>query len=258
MLEDVLDDVLQELLGERHVAGEIAERHLRLDHPELGEVAGRVGVLGAKRGAERVDVAEREREDLAFELPAHRQVGGLAEEVARRSRRRHLRVARQIRQIERGDAEHLARAFAVGGGDDRGVDVEEAALAGRTGEWRTTSALRTRKTAPNVFERVRRWAISREKLHGVPLFLQGVRWPDRRLRKRGSRAALSSTACPAPARRDELSRDPHAGAGRDVAQRLVGYRRLRRSTTCRSVNVLPSLTCKKCTPLLSRRVLTQP
>ena len=83
VLEDVLDDVLQELLGERHVVGEIAEGHLRLDHPELGEVARRVGVLGAERGAERVDVAEREREDLAFQLPAHREVGRLAEEVAR-------------------------------------------------------------------------------------------------------------------------------------------------------------------------------
>ena len=77
------DDVLQELLGERHVAVEVAEGHLRLDHPELGEVARRVRVLGAERRAEGVDVAEREREDLALELPAHGEVGGLAEEVLR-------------------------------------------------------------------------------------------------------------------------------------------------------------------------------
>ena len=93
VLEHVLDDVLQKVFGERHVAGEIAEGHLRLDHPELGQVARRVGVLGAERGAEGVDVAEREGEDLAFELPADGEVGGLAEEVAREVDARRLACA---------------------------------------------------------------------------------------------------------------------------------------------------------------------
>jgi hypothetical protein len=57
--EHVLDDRFQKFLGQRHVAGEIAERHLRLDHPELGQVPGRVRVLGAEGGAERVHVGKR-------------------------------------------------------------------------------------------------------------------------------------------------------------------------------------------------------
>jgi hypothetical protein len=81
VVEHVADDVFQEILGELHVAREVAERHLGLDHPELGEVSRRVRVLGAEGGAEGVDVAEREREDLAFELAADGEVGGFSEEI---------------------------------------------------------------------------------------------------------------------------------------------------------------------------------
>src|SRR5206468_12977879 len=56
---------------------------LRLDHPELGEVAAGVGVLGAKRRAESVDVGERERGGLGFELARYREVRLAPEEVLR-------------------------------------------------------------------------------------------------------------------------------------------------------------------------------
>ena len=48
---------LEEPLGERRVVREIGERDLGLDHPELGEVAAGVGVLGAESRSERVDLA---------------------------------------------------------------------------------------------------------------------------------------------------------------------------------------------------------
>ena len=67
--EHVADDPLQKPLGERHVVGELEERRFGLDHPELGQVPRGVGVLRAKRRAERVDLAERSGVDLAFELP---------------------------------------------------------------------------------------------------------------------------------------------------------------------------------------------
>ena len=37
-------------------------------------------------------------------------------------------IAAQVGQVERADAEHLARAFGVAGGDDRRVHPEEAVL----------------------------------------------------------------------------------------------------------------------------------
>ena len=54
-----------------HRPPQVGERHLGLDHPELRQVAARVGVLGAERGAKSVDVAERARGGLGLQ-----QVGG--------------------------------------------------------------------------------------------------------------------------------------------------------------------------------------
>ena len=68
-------------LGQRGVVREIGERDFRLDHPELGEVAAGVRVLGAERRAERVDLGEREAIGLDVELAGHGQERFAAEEV---------------------------------------------------------------------------------------------------------------------------------------------------------------------------------
>ena len=127
VVEHVGDDELDHILGELHVVGEVGKRDLRLDHPELGRVAGGVGVFGAEGRAEGIDVAEGLREGLAVELAGDGQVRLLAEEV--------LAVvdpavfsAGQVIKIERRDLEHLARALAVGAGDERRMDVDEVAL----------------------------------------------------------------------------------------------------------------------------------
>src|SRR5262245_57584167 len=91
-------------------------------------MAGGVGVLRPEGGAECVNVAEGEREDLACELSAHREVGGLAKKVATEVDRAVL-SPRQVGQVERGDTEHLAGALAVGSGDDGRVHVDEPSLA---------------------------------------------------------------------------------------------------------------------------------
>ena len=95
-----------ELLGQRHHVVERRVGHLRLDHPELGQVAARLRFLGAERRAERVDAAERHRVGLVVELAALRQV-----------RRRVLEVL---------DREQRRRALARGGREDRRVGEDEA------------------------------------------------------------------------------------------------------------------------------------
>ena len=124
LLQHRPEDVLQQRLGERRVVGEIGERDLRLDHPELGQVPAGVGILGAERGAERVDLGQREAVGLDVELARHREKGLAAEEI--------LRVvdlaggvARQVHVIERRHAEHLAGPLGVGGRDDRRVHPVE-------------------------------------------------------------------------------------------------------------------------------------
>ena len=85
-----------------------------------------VGILGAERGAEGVNVAERHSEVLGVELAGDGQARLLAEEVLAVVDLAVLRAGRVLK-VERRHLEHLARALAVGAGDDGGVDVDEAA-----------------------------------------------------------------------------------------------------------------------------------
>ena len=125
LLHDGADDVLDHGLGHVHVALEVAEGHLRLDHPELGGVALGVGILRPEGGAEGIHVAEGHGEVLSVELAGDGQVGGLAKEVLAVV---HLAVlgAGWVLHVQGGHPEHLAGALAVGGGDDGGVDIDEA------------------------------------------------------------------------------------------------------------------------------------
>ena len=127
MFQNVGDDELDHILGKLHIVGEVSERDLRLDHPELRRVAGGVGVFGAEGRAEGVDVAEGLRKRLAVQLAGDGQVRLLAEEVLAVVDLAVLR-ARQIVKIERRDLEHFARALAVGAGNERRVDIDEVAL----------------------------------------------------------------------------------------------------------------------------------
>ncbi len=73
-----LDDVAQELFRQPHDVVEAGIRNLRLDHPELGQMTARLRFFGAKRGAERVDLAQRHGRAFDVELSALRQVGLVA------------------------------------------------------------------------------------------------------------------------------------------------------------------------------------
>ena len=102
-LHDVRDEVFHEL----HVAVEVHEGHLRLDHPELGQVAARLRLLGAEGGAEAVDLAERHRARLHVELAGLGEVG--------------------LAEVEVGDLEEGGGPLAGARREDRRVDEGEAA-----------------------------------------------------------------------------------------------------------------------------------
>ena len=124
-LQHPADDELDHGLGHVHVARQIAEGHLRLDHPELSGVALGVGVLGTEGGAEGIHIAEGHGEVLGVQLAGHGQAGLLAEEVLAVI---HLAVLGlgHVLQIQGGHLEHLASALAVAAGDDGGLDVHKA------------------------------------------------------------------------------------------------------------------------------------
>ncbi len=85
-----------------------------------------VGILRPEGGPEGVHVAESHGEVLGVELAGDGH-GGLAEEVLAVV---HLAVlgAGQVLHVQGRHPEHLAGALAVGGGDDGGVDIDEAAI----------------------------------------------------------------------------------------------------------------------------------
>ena len=122
------EDVLEEVLGELGVVGEIGERDLGLDHPELGEVAARVRVLGAERRAERVDLAQRQAVRLDVELARH----GQARFACRRSPCRSRPCRRACAAGSRGRASRPGTSAPAPSAsrrrDDRRVDPEEAVL----------------------------------------------------------------------------------------------------------------------------------
>jgi hypothetical protein len=60
--------VFQQCFRESRIVREIGERNLRLDHPELSEVAAGVRVLGAEGRPEGVDLGQRQAVRLDIEL----------------------------------------------------------------------------------------------------------------------------------------------------------------------------------------------
>jgi hypothetical protein len=109
------------------VVVEVGEGDLRLDHPELGEVTRRVGVLGPEGRPEGVDLRERLAVGLDLELSRDREEGGSSKEVLAVVDLAGV-VTRQVHEVERRDAEQGAGALAVAAGDDRRVDPGEAVL----------------------------------------------------------------------------------------------------------------------------------
>jgi hypothetical protein len=127
LLQQRLEDVLQQRFRQRRVIGQIREGDLRLDHPELGEVAAGVGVLGAKSRAERIDLGERQAVGLDIELARHGQEGFAAEKVLGEVDLA-VRRARQIGEVEGRDAKQGPCPLGVGRGDDGRVDPEKSVV----------------------------------------------------------------------------------------------------------------------------------
>ena len=171
-LQHPADDVLDHGLGHIHVTGQVAEGHLRLDHPELGGVALGVGVLGPEGGAEGIHIAEGHGEVLGVQLAGHGQAGFLTEEVLGVI---HLPVLGlgDVVQVEGGHLEHLAGTLAVAAGDDGGLYIHKTPalekLMHRVGR-RGADAERGGEqvgAGPQVLD-------GPQEFHAVALFLQGI------------------------------------------------------------------------------------
>ena len=108
---------------------EVGEGDLGLDHPELGQVPGGVGVLGPEGRPERVHPAHGQAVGLDVELARDGEVGLPTEEVLGEVDPTAVRPgAGKVGQVQRRDPEHGTGPLGVVGGDDRRVDPVEPPL----------------------------------------------------------------------------------------------------------------------------------
>ena len=127
VFHNIIDYIFEHVFRNFHVVVEIGESHLGLDHPKFRGVARRIGILGAERRTEGIDVAERHCICLAVQLTADGKVCGFSEEVLCEVNGTVV-VFRYIVEIECCYAEHLSCAFTVASGNDRGVYIHEITL----------------------------------------------------------------------------------------------------------------------------------
>ena len=117
--------------GELHHVVEVGVGHLGLHHPELGEVAARLRLLGAERRAEAVDPAERHRVGFVVELPALRQERGRVLEVLHREQRGRALAGRRREDRRVGEDEAAAVEEVAHGVDHLVADAQDRLLPRR-------------------------------------------------------------------------------------------------------------------------------
>ena len=127
MRPHVANEIFYDLFRHIHVAAQIAEGHLRFDHPKFVCVPGSVGILRPKCGTEGINLGKRAGERFRFQLSAYSEVGRTGKEILRVIGF-SIRAPRRILRIDRSDPEQFSRAFAVAPRNDRRMDVNEAAL----------------------------------------------------------------------------------------------------------------------------------
>ena len=117
-------------------------------------------------------------------------------------------------QVERRDLEHRAGPFAVAGGDDRRLDVEEAAGLEERVDRRADRVADAGDRSERVRPRTQVGDLA-QKLEAVPLLLQRIRLGVGRAEDL-QRAGGQLDALPFAGALLELAGDVQAGAGRDA------------------------------------------
>ena len=127
ILQHVADDVLQHRLCQHHVVCQICKSDFRLDHPELGRMSRRVGILRTEGRSEGIYILKCKRISFHIQLTTDSQIRLFAEKVLAVV---HFAVLcqRQIVQIECSYLEHLPRAFTIAARDDRRMHIYKASL----------------------------------------------------------------------------------------------------------------------------------
>ncbi len=160
------EGVFQQCFRQCRIVREVGERDLRLDHPELGEVAAGVRVLGAEGRPEGINLGQRQAVGLDIELPRDRQERLAAEEILREIDLALL-GARQVGEIQGRHPEQCPGPLRVGGGDDRRIDPEKPVLVEEPVDRLCQAVPHARRRADDVG--------ARPQMRDLAQILQGVR-----------------------------------------------------------------------------------
>ena len=79
MVEHAVEHVSDHVLGQGHGTLQIAIRHLRLDHPELGQVPTGLGLFSAERRPKTIDLAQGHSSRFHVELATLSQISRVVE-----------------------------------------------------------------------------------------------------------------------------------------------------------------------------------
>lgn len=79
--KDVPQAVFEVIFSQIHVIGQVSEGNFRFNHPELGQMAGSVGVFSSESRSKGVDVTHSTVVVLNCQLTRDGEVGGLIKEV---------------------------------------------------------------------------------------------------------------------------------------------------------------------------------
>ena len=236
LLEHLGKHGLEQVFGQRRVVVDVGKGDLRLDHPELGQVPGGVGVLGAEGRAEGVDVLQGQAVALHVQLAGYGEEGLLAEEVLAEV---HRLVA--VDEFQGGDPEQLARAFAVRGGDDGRVHPLEASALQETVHGHGDGVAHPGDGAEGVGARAQ-VGNGAQVFEGVPLLgdrvVLRVVHPAEHFHALGLNLPVLALA----AGLDQGAADANGAAGADLEDLRFVVRSAPSATACTESMVEPSLT----------------
>ena len=127
MLKHIADHIFQHGLCQHHIVLQIRKSHLRLDHPELCRMSGRVRILCTEGRPEGINIAKSLCICFCIQLTADRQAGLFSEKVLAVIHRSFFRL-RNIFHVQCSNPEHLAGPFTVTSGDQRCVHIHKPSV----------------------------------------------------------------------------------------------------------------------------------
>ena len=116
--------IFNKVFGQIHIISNIIERNLRFNHPKLGQVTRRIGVLRTECRSKCINSPQSSSSQFTFQLSRYRQTGLFAKEIIIINNR-SVFIFLQIIKILGSNLEHLSRTFTIGCCDNRCMKIEE-------------------------------------------------------------------------------------------------------------------------------------